>query len=131
AAANRMDHLIQDVLTLSRAARAEVPLTEIDIDALVRGILDSYPNLQSRQADIVIEGTLPKVQGNEAALTQCFSNLLGNAVKFVPLDRTPKVRIWAERVGGFVRVLVQDNGVGVPPEATERIFRIFERVDDN
>ena len=129
AAARQMDRLIQDVLTLSRAARAELALEPVALDPLVRGILQSYPNLHARQATIVIEGELPWVQGNPAALTQCFSNLLGNAVKFVPPSRQPEVRISCQATGDFVRVHIADNGIGIPADAHERIFRMFERLE--
>jgi signal transduction histidine kinase len=81
--------------------------------------------------------------GNEAALTQCFSNLLGNALKFVAPGTRPQVRVWAERVGGpkaetqdsqpaipsTVRLSFADNGIGIPKDAHERIFKMFQRLD--
>ena len=67
--------------------------------------------------------------GNEAGLTQCFSNLLGNAVKFVAPDVSSRVRVWAETHGNRVRLLFEDNGIGIEKEAQERIFGIFERLN--
>ena len=78
-----MDKLISDVLVYSRVLQMELKRDRVDVDKLVRGIISTYPNLQARNADVVIEGHLPAALGNEAALTQCFSNLLDNAVKFV------------------------------------------------
>ncbi len=99
-AAARMDKLIQDVLQYSRLARTELHLASVDVGALLRGIIETYPAFQSPQVEIQIEGALPCVLGNEAALTQCFSNLLGNAVKFVAPGTRPRVRIWAEQREG-------------------------------
>jgi signal transduction histidine kinase len=65
--------------------------------------------------------------GNDAALTQCFSNLLRNAVKFVAPGAAPKVRLWAERTGERVRIWVEDKGIGIPSYARERIFDMFQR----
>jgi signal transduction histidine kinase len=98
-AAGRMDKLIQDVLQYSRLARSELRLGPVDVQALLRGIIETYPSFQPPQVEIQIEGTLPRVLGNEAALTQCFSNLLGNAVKFVAPGRRAQVRVWAEASG--------------------------------
>jgi signal transduction histidine kinase len=56
------------------------------------------------------------------------SNLVSNATKFVPPGETPQVRIWAEEKGEFVRLWVEDNGIGIALEYRERIFRIFERL---
>jgi signal transduction histidine kinase len=95
-AAARMDKLIQDVLQYSRLARSELRLAPVDVQELLRGIIETYPAFQPPQVEIQIEGPLPRVLGNEAALTQCFSNLLGNAAKFVAPGTRPQVRIWAE-----------------------------------
>src|ERR1043165_579994 len=81
--AARMDKLIQDVLNYSRIARNELEIRPIEIEPLLRGIIESYPSLQPPRADIRIEGSFPEVLGNDAGLTQCLSNLLSNAVKFV------------------------------------------------
>jgi len=130
--AARMDRLIQDVLTFSRVARADFTLEHIDLGHLIKTVIDSYPNLQPPKATIMIEGKLPSVLGNTAGLTQCLSNLLGNAVKFVAPGVHPEVRVWAERLPGgqipCVRLSVQDNGIGIPAEAHQKVFEIFLRL---
>ncbi len=127
AAAGRMDKLIQDVLDYSRVVRTDPPLEPVDPGELLRGIADTYPMLSPDKADLVLEGPFPRVLGNEALLTQVFSNLLGNAVKFVPPGIKPRVRVWAEEHDDRVRVSFEDNGIGIPARQHERIFRIFER----
>ncbi len=97
-AARRMDALITDALQYNRAVRTELALEPVEVPPLLRGMIDSYPNFQSPHADIALEGNFPPVLGNSAALTQCFSNLLGNAVKYVAPGTKPRVRIWAEEV---------------------------------
>lgn len=127
--AQRMDRLIQDGLSYSRMMREDLPLAPLDLAALIRGIIDTYPAFQGPAAVIELEGAFPLVRGNEAALTPCISNLLDNAVKFVAPGVIPRVRIWAERRNGHVRVLFRDNGIGIPPEAHAKIFEIFHRLD--
>jgi signal transduction histidine kinase len=126
----RMDRLIQDGLNYSRLMRAELPLVPVDVAVLVRGILETYPTLQPPNAAIELCGEFPLVKANEATLTQCVSNLLGNAVKFVAPGVSPKVRVWAETCGDRVRVFFKDNGIGIPIGAHERIFQIFQRLDN-
>jgi two-component system CheB/CheR fusion protein len=127
-AAERMDHLIQDVLNYSRVVRTDTPLNRVDLEKLLRGILESYAHLQSPHAEILVEGPFPDVLANEATLTQCISNLLGNAVKFVAPGLTPRVRVWAETRNRRVRLSFQDNGIGIPREHQEKIFEIFQRL---
>ena len=128
-AANRMDGLTRDVLSFSRIARAELPLRPLNLERLVPDILKSYPNLQAPEVDIEIEnGALPPVMANEAVLTQCIANLLGNAVKFVAPGVKPRVRIRAEQDDRRVRLSFQDNAIGIAPEYQEKIFSIFQRL---
>jgi signal transduction histidine kinase/CheY-like chemotaxis protein len=131
-AAERMDALITDALNYSKAVRQELPLAPVDTGKLLRGMLETYPELQGANADIMIQGKLPPVMGNEAALTQCFSNLLGNAVKFAKAGKRPFVRVWSEVfVGhggsGWVRLWVEDDGVGISEAMKPRVFDMFSR----
>ncbi|HEY3755740.1 MAG TPA: ATP-binding protein [Opitutaceae bacterium] len=126
--AGRLDRLIQDVLTYSLTARGAFPLERIDADALAREIIEQYPRLKSSGARIEIDGTLPPVWGNVAALTQCFSNLLDNAVKFVRPGEQPRVRVRAEQRNEAVRIWVEDNGIGIDPTDFHRIFGIFNKL---
>jgi PAS domain S-box-containing protein len=128
-ASARMDRLIQDVLTYSRVSRTELPLEPVDIEKLIDGILESYPHFQPPHAKIEVQRPLPRVIGNEAALVQCLSNLVGNAIKFVAPGVVPRVQIWAETIGSRVRLCVRDNGIGIEPDAHENIFRIFYQLD--
>lgn len=128
--ANRLDALIRDVLDYTRVLRADTVLRPLDLNRLLSDILATYPNLHPSKADIRVEGTLPWVLGQESFLTQCLSNLLGNAVKFRRPDvKRPVVKIRAEGEGdGFVRVWIEDNGIGIEEKDRARIFRMFERV---
>ena len=129
AAAGRMDVLIQEVLTYTRLPHEEVKLEPVDLDSLVRQIIDTYPQLQTGGVEIHIEGVLPSVLGGEASLAQGISNLLTNAVKFVAPKIRPQINIRAETIGDDVRLWVADNGIGIAPEDQARIFKMFERVD--
>ena len=125
----RLDHLIQDVLSYTRILNANVPILPVDLDRLVRDIVDSFPNGRPINPEIQIQGVLPKVMGNEALLAQCVSNLLTNGVKFVARGTTPHLEISAEAIEhDSVRVSFKDNGIGIAPENHNRIFRLFERI---
>jgi PAS domain S-box-containing protein len=125
--ADRMDALIRDALNYSQAVRQELPLEPVDTGVLLRGMINSYPELQPSRAQITIESHLPVVLGNEAGLTQCFSNLLGNAVKFVKPGQTPQIRVWAEQQDGWARIWIEDQGIGIPPVMVPKVFDMFSR----
>jgi PAS domain S-box-containing protein len=127
--ANRMDRLIQDVLNYSRIANSELRLETINLRELLDGIVESYPNLRPSRVQITIKEPIPLVRANQAAVTQCLANLLGNAVKFVTEGVYPQVHIWAEQHPDCVKVFIKDNGIGIPPDARERIFGIFQRLN--
>jgi signal transduction histidine kinase len=124
----RMDLLITDALSYARIVREELHLEPVDPEKLLNEMLESYPELQPHRAEVQIQGPIPAVQGNRAALTQCFSNLLGNAIKFVQPGQKPVVRVWAETVRNFLRIWFEENGIGIAPDQHEKIFKMFQRV---
>jgi PAS domain S-box-containing protein len=130
-AAARLDKLTQDLLTYSRISRSEMEVESIDLDALLTELIQQYPSFQKPAADIVIERPLLNVLAHQPSLAQCLSNLIGNAVKFVPPGTEPRVRIWTEPVHSAVRIWVVDNGIGIPSDFKERIFGMFERLHVN
>jgi PAS domain S-box-containing protein len=127
-AAARLDRLISDLLAYTRVSKNRVELSSVDLDALVGDIQREHDEFREPAARVRIDGPLGLVTGNEAYLTQCITNLLGNAVKFVPEGRMPEVHIYSERHGTNVRLNVSDNGIGIAPEHQSRIFEIFERL---
>jgi signal transduction histidine kinase len=128
----RLDSLIRDVLNYTKIMHAEAPMEKVDLDLLVRDIVETFPNGQAIKPRMQINGALPAVMGNEGLLTQCVSNLLSNGVKFVSAGTTPRLEIWAEeREPSLVRVWFKDNGIGIASENHERIFRMFERIHPN
>ena len=126
----RLDRLIQDVLSYTRILHTKLPLEPVDLDQLVRDLVETFPNGQPIKPEIQIKGHLPHVTGNEALLAQCVSNLLSNGAKFVSPGTTPQIEISAEVVDDTsIRVWFKDNGIGIAPENHSRIFRLFERIN--
>jgi PAS domain S-box-containing protein len=97
-ASHRLDRLLTDALNYNKLVRESPTLGPIELGSMLQGLVQTYPNLQSPAADITIELTDLVVLGNESLLTQCFGNLLDNAVKFVAPGVHARVRIWAEAV---------------------------------
>lgn len=126
-AARRMDNLTQDILAYTRVTRCEMEITTVDLDSLVADVIEQYPALGSSSAHIHIHSPLGCVRGHVPSLIQCFSNLLGNAVKFVREGETPRIEVRASVHDGRRRVTVRDHGPGIDPADQARIFRMFER----
>jgi PAS domain S-box-containing protein len=144
----RLDRLIQDVLSFSSILHSTAVMEPVDLDRLIRDLIETYPN--GHKTEIQVQGKLPTVLGNEAFLTQCFSNLLSNAAKFVLPGTAPHIEVRAEdciRVSrethaetakpsmlsglgnAIVRIWVEDNGIGISAENHDRIFGMFERIN--
>jgi PAS domain S-box-containing protein len=128
AAAERMDRLIRDVLVFSRVTRGPMPLERVELGSFVADLIDTYPGLSVGTAEIELVSPLGAVLANPAALTQCLANLLGNAIKFVAPGVKPRLRIWTEVHGNRRRLLIRDNGIGIPSESHHKIFGMFYQI---
>lgn len=121
--------LIADLLEYSRLSFEELELRPLELDAVVEAALERvHGDLEASEAEVEVLGPLPPVLASRAILVQIVTNLLSNAVKFVPPGRTPRIVVAADVSETDVRLTVQDNGIGVPPDQAARIFRIFERL---
>ncbi|MBW4450351.1 MAG: response regulator [Spirirestis rafaelensis WJT71-NPBG6] len=128
-ATKQLDRLIQDLLQYSQISRAKLQLEPVNLSAVIAEAL-SQLNAELRQtnAQVTVVEPLPVVWGNHSVLLQVMVNLVLNAIKFIDANLEPQVRIWAETQPKFVRLWVQDNGIGIPPEKHKQIFRVFERL---
>ena len=122
----RADELISDV----RKPRRPDPTTlrPVDVAEVIHQLVSGTPEFQPPHLELTIASPLHQVLGHAARLSQCFSNLLWNAVKFVGPGVQPRVNVWSELMGNRVRIFVQDNGIGIPPGQGERIFGLFQRL---
>jgi PAS domain S-box-containing protein len=123
----RLQQLIDDLLAYSRAGRAEMPKDAVHVGELVQQVLrDLERPIKESGAQIDI-GEMPVVHGSRTMLRQVFQNLVSNAAKFRS-DQSLRIRVWAERDSAGWRFGVSDNGIGIPPEAFDRIFLVFQRL---
>ncbi len=123
------ERLIEDLLTYSRVSIQELEPTAVDLSDVVSVALAQLEDdVRVAKATVEVEGALPVVGGHHTTLVQVVANLVSNAVKFAREGVPPEVRIRAEPMESEVRLWVEDNGTGVPPEQTKRIFRTFERL---
>jgi light-regulated signal transduction histidine kinase (bacteriophytochrome) len=127
--AARMRTLINDLLTYSRIGTRGRPfeLTS-SAEALVRAITNLKVAIEESEA-IVTYADLPNLRADPTQLTQLFQNLISNAIKFRSEAR-PQVRIEANRQEDAWLFSVQDNGIGIDSQYSDRIFVIFQRLNN-
>jgi light-regulated signal transduction histidine kinase (bacteriophytochrome) len=124
----QMDLLLQDLLAYSRTINVstdEAPV--IDLNRVMAQVMKNLKGAIDDSAAELLTEDLPRVRVHEFHLMQLFQNLVGNALKFRN-DRTPVIRIYARPEGLMWKLCITDNGIGIPPEQTERIFGLFQRL---
>lgn len=128
-AADRMQRLQRELLAFARLGRAAVAIQPVDLTALVDECLDGLEReIAARGAHVAIAGALPTVPADPALLKIALTNLIGNALKYVPPGNQPRIVIAAARNGAGYRIAVRDNGIGIPPEGLARLFTPFARL---
>jgi len=128
-AAERMEELIEDLLSYCRLGQQEVQIGLVDLDRAVAEALEMVEAERAAgRAEVTVEQPLGMASGHHMLVVQIVQNMLGNAVKFVAPGVTPQVMVKAERAAGRVRVWVQDNGIGIEPAYLVRIFEPFRRL---
>ncbi|MFJ6913550.1 ATP-binding protein [Streptomyces sp. NPDC101133] len=125
--ADRLDHLVGNLLDMSRLQTGTVTplIREIDVDEVAPMALGGVPE---GSAELDIPETLPMVAVDAGLLERAMANLVENAVKYSPDDRT--VLVAASALADRVEVRVVDRGPGVPDDAKDRIFEPFQRYGD-
>lgn len=140
--ASRMLTLIRDVLTFSRLSTTGEKRSVIDLNIILKNVLDDFELLiEEKRADIKSD-TLPAIYGIPVQISQLFSNLLSNALKFSGKDKAPvitlKVRpVPAEEIYrntalnpqlAYWKISFRDNGIGFNQVNANQIFEIFQRL---
>lgn len=120
AAATRGAALIEDLLVFSRVGTAELRTRPVDLDALVREVVEALPG-----GERVTVTSLPTAQGDTGLLRQVVANVVGNALKYAPDSPVEVSGRLAE--AGRVELAVSDHGRGIPADQRERMFTMFER----
>ncbi|MDB6111700.1 MAG: multi-sensor signal transduction histidine kinase [Pedosphaera sp.] len=129
-AASRMDRLIQDLLAYGRLAHTPLSPSRVNLAWEIEVVRNRLAEeIKAKHAVLQVEQSLPEVQADPAVLGEILAQVLRNALTFVAPGVTPRIRVRAEQTGPpFIRIWVEDNGVGIEPEHHERIFRVFERL---
>ena len=128
---DRMTHIVQDLLTLSRldSGRTEMAMARFDFNAAIESVaraVELAARQHQHQLTVSCE-TLPLVTGDRGRLEQVMMNILSNAIKYTPDGGD--IRVTATSDSDYIYVDVADNGIGIPEADRDRIFERFYRVD--
>ncbi|WP_276256726.1 PAS domain S-box protein [Halomontanus rarus] len=125
--ADRMREMIEGLLTYSRIETRGEPLEPVELDAVLKGVLEDLQiRIEETNATITTE-RLPCVEGDASQLRQVFQNLLSNAITYCG-DEPPRVHVDAERREREWVISVRDEGIGIDPDDQDRVFEVFQRL---
>ncbi len=125
--AHRMRQLVNDLLAYSRVDSFTVDLVPVDLgEATMSVMAELRPSIMEAEADIIID-RLPIVRADEAQMRQLLTNLVGNAIKF-RRGPAPVVRISAAATREHHHISIEDNGIGIDPRHSDKLFHMFQRL---
>jgi len=124
--ASRMQNLINDLLEYSRVTRISSESDPEDCELILNQVLSILKLIIEENKVTVSHDPLPKLMVDSTQLIQVFQNLILNGIRFHG-EETPKIHITAEKKASEWVFSVQDNGIGIDPQYSEKIFEIFKR----
>lgn len=126
----RLEKLVASVLEYSKIGSQELMLEPVALDEVFTEVLQDHQHLMEAKNAEILRGDLPTVIGDKLCLSQVFSNLIGNALKYCHPDRPPRITVEGSKRGipHIVDISVTDNGLGIPSDRLDGIFRPFTRL---
>jgi PAS domain S-box-containing protein len=125
----KMDRLLVGLLQLSRLGRTTLQVEPLDMNDIVRDILQTM-EFQLKAGRIVVRvGDLPGCMGDPVQINRVFSNLLDNALKYLDPARPGQIWVEGSLENGEAVYRVTDNGIGIPEEYAQKVFEIFQRLN--
>ncbi len=129
---DRMTHIVQDLLTLSRfdSGREDLKMTRFSFAGAVQDLYNAV-FMEAQRHDhtltVAIQPNMPEIMADRERILQVMMNVVSNSIKYTP--NGGKIQIYAGHKDAFVWMVVVDNGIGIPEKDRPRIFERFYRVD--
>jgi two-component system sensor kinase FixL len=140
-AAERMQNLINDLLSFSRVSTNAKAFQKLDLNQLAAEVLSDIEVAIEDSKAVIEIGDLPTIEGESIQMRQLFQNLIGNAIKFRKADVAPHIKIYSEIVEqgsspgsklnneNNIKIYFKDNGIGFDDQYKDKIFQIFQRLE--
>jgi len=130
AAGNTMFRLLDDVLELSRIGRVVNPPVEVSLGILAEEVVKTLqPQISSAGVQMKIASDLPTLRADRTRLLEVLLNLVENAIKYMGGQEDPRIEIGARQEGHETVCYVRDNGIGIDPQYHEKVFGLFDQLD--
>ena len=128
--AKRMEMLLTDLLAYMQVVNfAPLPAVAVDTNAILTRVLETMA-ISISDSDATIEcEDMPPLAIEQFHLVQLFQNLISNAIKYRS-EQPPCVRVSCNLEGGVWKICVKDNGIGIPPEYRDQVFKVFKRLHE-
>lgn len=124
---HRLEALIDGLLDYSRVGRAQTPVEQVDVNAMLQGLVDSLAPPDGFQVNIA--PNMPMFPTKRMPLQQVFLNLIANAFRHHPNPTAGHVQISVQENGRFYEFFVSDDGSGIDPRYHSKIFQIFQTLE--
>jgi PAS domain S-box-containing protein len=129
-ASGRMSQLIEALLNYTRYTKAGAPTQPTDLNEIVQGVQSDLELLLQQKGGVLHCASLPVIHAVPAQMERLFYNLVNNALKFAREGVAPEIRIEAAQTPTHVQLCISDNGIGFEQRFAEKIFGMFERLND-
>ena len=129
AGADSISAVTSGLLRFLQLGQMDIEWERLDVNHLIGGIVNSM-EFQMRKKGVVLHlSDVPPCTGDLVLITQVFSNLMENALKYLDPSRPGEITITGTMKEGWSVYSIIDNGIGIPREQQEQVFRVFHRVD--
>ncbi len=125
----KMESLLNGLLKLSRVGKTELDVQNLDMNMLMSNVIRTFKYRIKETGTKLEISELPSCEGDEVQINQLFSNLIDNALKYLDPEKTGMIRISGHEEKEESVYRIEDNGIGIPPEHLDKIFKIFNRLD--
>ena len=127
-ASQRMQTLINDLLSFSRVSTRAQPFTEVDLNSIAQEVVSDLEHQIDRTNGYVIIDKLPVIEADPTQMHQLFQNLITNALKFHQDSKPPTIQVSSQTLDSKCQIQVKDNGIGFEIQYLDRIFKPFQRL---
>lgn len=129
-ATQKMFHLLNDLLEVSKVGRTNNLFVTIRLVELVEEVLELLSiSLKEKNVQVKVSPELPVVFGDRQRMGEVFQNLIENAIKYMGNQKKPKIDIGVRQNAGESVIYVRDNGIGINPDYCDNIFGLFNQLD--